>query len=46
MQAAAADPTVNTMAPILDAVRAYATEGEVIGALQAEFGTWTESTVV
>jgi methylmalonyl-CoA mutase N-terminal domain/subunit len=42
----AADPTTNLMPPILDAVRAYATEGEVIAALQAEFGIWTETAVV
>jgi methylmalonyl-CoA mutase N-terminal domain/subunit len=42
----AADPTVNLMPTILDAVLAYATEGEIITALQDEFGTWTETTVV
>ena len=40
--AAAADPTVNTMPVILDAVLAYATVGEIVGALEAEFGRWTE----
>ena len=42
----AADPTVNLMPAILDAVEAYATEGEIIAALQDEFGTWIESTIV
>ena len=40
--AAAADPTINTMPVILDAVRAYATVGEIVGALEVEFGRWTE----
>ena len=40
--AAAADPTINSMPAILDAVRAYATVGEIVGALEAEFGRWTE----
>ncbi|MEZ5378074.1 MAG: methylmalonyl-CoA mutase family protein [Acidimicrobiales bacterium] len=44
--AAAADPLVNTMPPILDAVRAYATVGEIIGALGAEFGMWEERTMI
>ena len=44
--AAAADPLVNTMPPILDAVRAYATVGEIIGALGAEFGLWEERTMI
>ncbi len=40
--AAATDPLVNTMPVILDAVRAYATVGEIVGALEATFGRWTE----
>jgi methylmalonyl-CoA mutase, N-terminal domain len=44
--AAAADPTVNTMPPILDAVRAYATVGEVIGALETAFGRWEENAAI
>jgi methylmalonyl-CoA mutase, N-terminal domain len=39
---AAADPTINTMGPILEAVRAYASVGEIIGALEVEFGRWEE----
>jgi methylmalonyl-CoA mutase N-terminal domain/subunit len=40
---AAAEPTTNLMPPILDAVRAYATVGEVIGAMEQVFGRYTES---
>ncbi len=39
---AAADPTINTMVPILDAVRNYAAVGEIVGALEVEFGRWEE----
>jgi methylmalonyl-CoA mutase N-terminal domain/subunit len=42
----AADPTVNTMPALLDAVRAYATVGEVIGALSGVFGRYTEDPVI
>jgi methylmalonyl-CoA mutase N-terminal domain/subunit len=35
----------NTMPPILDAVRARATEGEIIGALRDVFGTYRESPI-
>ncbi len=41
--AAAADPTINTMPLIVDAVQAYATVGEIVGALEVEFGRWEES---
>jgi methylmalonyl-CoA mutase N-terminal domain/subunit len=41
-----ARPDVNLMRSILDAVRAYATVGEIIGALAAEFGLWTEDPVI
>ena len=40
---AGADPLVNVMPSILDAVRAFATVGEVIGALEQVFGRYTES---
>jgi methylmalonyl-CoA mutase N-terminal domain/subunit len=40
----AAETTENTMPYILDAVRAYATLGEVCDALRAVFGTYTETT--
>ncbi len=42
VRAAAADPGANLMPPIIGAVRAYATLGEVMAALAAEFGTWQE----
>jgi methylmalonyl-CoA mutase N-terminal domain/subunit len=34
------------MPAILDAVRAYATVGEIVGALASVFGRWAESPVV
>ncbi len=39
---AAADPKANTMPLIIDAVRAYATVGEISDALRAVFGTYLE----
>jgi methylmalonyl-CoA mutase, N-terminal domain len=42
-EAAAADR--NLMEPLLDAARAHATEGEIIGSLQRVFGTYTETPV-
>jgi methylmalonyl-CoA mutase N-terminal domain/subunit len=42
----AAVPDVNLMPAILEAVRAYATVGEVVGALASVFGRWAESPVV
>ena len=41
--AAATDPLANVMPPILDAVRVYATVGEIIGAMEQVFGRYTES---
>ena len=38
----AADPEVNLMPALLDAVRAYATLGEVVDELAAVFGRWVE----
>jgi methylmalonyl-CoA mutase, N-terminal domain len=35
----------NLMYPLLDAARAYATEGEIVEALQTVFGTYTETPV-
>jgi methylmalonyl-CoA mutase, N-terminal domain len=40
----AAGRSENTMPRILDAVRAYATLGEICGALKRVFGTYTETT--
>jgi methylmalonyl-CoA mutase N-terminal domain/subunit len=36
----------NTMYPIIDAVRAYATVGEISSALQEVFGTYRETPVI
>jgi methylmalonyl-CoA mutase, N-terminal domain len=41
--AAAAEPLANVMPPILEAVRAHATVGEIIGAMEQVFGRYTES---
>ncbi len=43
---AATDPTVNLMPPIVDAVKVYATEGEIVAALESVFGTYVETAVV
>jgi methylmalonyl-CoA mutase N-terminal domain/subunit len=40
----AAEGTENTMPYLLDAVRAYATLGEICDALRSVFGTYTETT--
>jgi methylmalonyl-CoA mutase N-terminal domain/subunit len=40
------DGNRNLMPGILDAVRAYATEGEIVDALAAVFGRWTEQAVL
>jgi methylmalonyl-CoA mutase N-terminal domain/subunit len=42
----ATDPSRNLMPPLIEAVRAHATEGEVVGALEAVFGTYVERIVV
>ena len=42
----AADPARNLMPPLIDAVRAHATLGEIVGALEAVFGTYVERVVV
>ncbi len=42
----AAEGTENTMPYILDAVRAYATVGEICAALQDVFGGYTETSVI
>ena len=41
-----ADPTANTMPHILDAVNAYCSVGEIMGAMSAAFGEYRESVVV
>ena len=42
----ARQPDRNVMPAILDAVRAYATEGEIVGALAEVFGRWTETPAI
>jgi len=44
--AAAEDPTVNLMPPIIDAVRAYASEEEIVNAMKAVFGVYVEKAIV
>jgi methylmalonyl-CoA mutase, N-terminal domain len=46
LAAAAADPARNLMPPLIDAVSSYATEGEIVAALEAVFGTYVEKVVV
>ena len=46
IQAAAADESRNLMPMIIDAVRAYATEGEICGVLRRVFGEYTENIVL
>jgi methylmalonyl-CoA mutase N-terminal domain/subunit len=41
----AARDDVNLMPLLLDCARVHATEGEIIGALQAVFGSYTETPV-
>jgi methylmalonyl-CoA mutase N-terminal domain/subunit len=43
LEGAARDPGVNLMPYLLEAARAEATEGEMVQALQAVFGTYTET---
>jgi methylmalonyl-CoA mutase, N-terminal domain len=46
LRADAADPEVNLMPALIDAVHTYATVGEVMGALAQEFGRYTETPVI
>jgi methylmalonyl-CoA mutase N-terminal domain/subunit len=46
VRADAAEPTTNLMPALLDAVRSYATLGEVMGALADVFGRYTEAPVI
>ena len=39
-------PSGNTMPCIVDAVRAYATEGEIMGVLSDVFGLYTEKAII
>ncbi len=43
---AARDPLTNTMPAMIEAVSAYATEGEIVAALESVFGTYVEKVVV
>jgi methylmalonyl-CoA mutase N-terminal domain/subunit len=45
LKAAAARAGANLMPPLLECARAHVTEGEIVGALQEVFGTYTESPV-
>ncbi len=45
VRADAADPAVNLMPAVLDAVRAYATVGEIMGSLASVFGRHREQAV-
>ncbi|MGH9028558.1 MAG: methylmalonyl-CoA mutase family protein, partial [Acidimicrobiales bacterium] len=42
----ASAPDANLVPPILEAVRSYATVGEIVGALASVFGRWAEDPVV
>ena len=42
----AEQPDANLMPSIIDAVRTYATEGEIVAALETVFGTYAETAVV
>jgi methylmalonyl-CoA mutase, N-terminal domain len=46
VRAVAADPTLNVMPALLDAVHAYATEGEIADALADVFGRYVETPVI
>ncbi len=43
---AAEQPDVNLMPPIIEAVQTYATEGEIVAALETVFGAYVETAVV
>jgi methylmalonyl-CoA mutase N-terminal domain/subunit len=42
LKQACADETINVMPPLIDAVRAYATEGEIVGTMVEVYGRYTE----
>src|SRR5262249_32003887 len=46
LRKASASPTENLMPHILDAVRAYCTEGEIMGAMVDVFGLYTEKAII
>jgi methylmalonyl-CoA mutase N-terminal domain/subunit len=45
LRAAAARPSENLMAPLIECARVHASEGEIIEALQGVFGSYTETPV-
>ncbi len=46
VSADAADPTVNMMPTLIDAVKVMATEEEIVMAMESEFGTYVETAIV
>ncbi len=46
VRSAARDESLNMMPRIIDAVKCYATEGEICGVLREEFGEYTENIVL
>ena len=46
LRADAGTPDVNTMPAMIEAVRAYATEGEIMNALADVFGRWDERATI
>ena len=46
VRSAAEDPATNLMPPVIDAVKAYATEGEICDALADVFGRYVEQAIV
>jgi methylmalonyl-CoA mutase N-terminal domain/subunit len=46
VRADAADPDVNLMPALIDAVSVYATLGEIMGTMEAEFGRYVEVPVI
>ncbi|HEY0797695.1 MAG TPA: methylmalonyl-CoA mutase family protein, partial [Candidatus Baltobacteraceae bacterium] len=42
LKRACADPTINVMPPLIDAVNAFATEGEIVEAMVEVYGRYTE----
>jgi methylmalonyl-CoA mutase N-terminal domain/subunit len=43
LKRACADDSINIMPPLIEAVRAYATEGEIVGAMVEVYGRYTEN---
>ncbi|HPE91148.1 MAG TPA: methylmalonyl-CoA mutase family protein, partial [Synergistales bacterium] len=46
VKAAARDENLNLMPAMIDAVKVYATEGEICGVLREEFGEYRENIVL